>query len=114
MGVTPIMCVSCGEANVTTLDDIKKVTEMSPTEKLLEALCEAIRLRRRYGVATQSVYPTPFSYSTLRYQMPENENDPPRIEMDLVIEGEVMRFDLLLVPVEQHGDVVSVTRKIDM
>lgn len=73
---------------------------MSTVEKLLESICEAIRARRRYGMRDAPKFPTPFDTSHLRYV---SNIHPPRIEMDLVIDGQSKRYDLLFVEVDEHG-----------
>jgi hypothetical protein len=71
---------------------------MNINEKLLEAIVEAIRARRRYGMVNPPKFPTPFDLSRIGYVVPDDEGETPRIEMDLVIDGKSVKVDLLLVP----------------
>lgn len=71
---------------------------MNENEKLLESLVEAIRHKRRNGPG----FPTPFDLSKIVW---DSKNS--RIEMDLIENGEVVMYDLLLDRVDFHGQTSS-------
>ena len=68
---------------------------MNTNEKLLEAIVEAIRARRRYGMVNAPKFPTPFDLSHIGYVVDDDKG--PRIELDLVIDGKPLKVDLVLV-----------------
>lgn len=77
-------------------------------ETLLESITESIRNTRRWGqrsrpnedakVTRLPIFPTPFDLSQIRW-----DNETRRIELDLLDNGVVRKFDLLLDEVEYHG-----------
>lgn len=68
---------------------------MLSNEKLLESLVEAIRYKRRWGPN----FPTPFDLSSIRW-----DTEHRRIELDLLDNGRIRKFDLLLDEVTEHGE----------
>lgn len=64
-------------------------------EQVLEAVTEAIRLKRRYGPN----FPHVLELSQINYNVEHS-----RIEMDLFEDGRVIKYDLLLDRVEEHGE----------
>ena len=66
---------------------------MLTTERILEAITEAIRCQRRFGPN----YPTIFDLSSVVWDVDRN-----RIELDLIDEGKIRHFDLVL-----HESVVT-------
>lgn len=64
-------------------------------EQVLEAVTEAIRLKRRYG----PTFPNILELSQINYNVEHS-----RIEMDLFVDGQVRKYDLLLDEVTEHGE----------
>lgn len=64
-------------------------------EHVLEAVTEAIRLKRRYGPN----FPHVLELSQINYNVEHS-----RIEMDLFEDGKIIKYDLLLLEVVEHGD----------
>lgn len=77
--------------------------EMSITiEQLLESITEAIRKQRRYGVrvgANGPKFPTPYDLSRIIWN-----TEHQRIELDLLDNGVIRKFDLRIDEVEFHGE----------
>lgn len=67
---------------------------MLTIEQLLESVTEAIRQRRRQGP-----FPNCFELSGIVWNVEFN-----RIEMDLLENGAIRKFDLYLDEVQEHGD----------
>ena len=64
-------------------------------EQLLEALTECIRSYRRSSVR----FPNPFDLSKIVWNTEQR-----RIEMDLLMDGDIVKYDLLLDRVNYHGE----------
>ena len=73
------------------------------TEALLEAIAEAIRTRRRWGP-----YPCIFELGSITW---DTENR--RIELDILDNGEIVKYDLLLDRVSEHGETSIIDEEIN-
>jgi hypothetical protein len=68
---------------------------MTKIEQLLETITECIREKRRWGPR----FPTPFDLSKISWNV-----EGRRIELDLWEDGRIVKYDLLLDRVNEHGE----------
>ena len=71
-------------------------------ELLLESITECIRSYRR----TSTKFPAPFALSYIKW---DTQNR--RIEMDLFEDGKIVKYDLLLDRVKEHGETSDVIER---
>lgn len=77
-------------------------------EQLLEEIVECIKNVRRWGTHRAPKFPTIWDLSKIRW-----DNESQRIELDLLVDGKVEKYDMWLYKVENHGELQLVEEESD-